>query len=108
MRIYLHAPIPPPRLWIASLEEDSPPGYMRMVSATITPRDAERQTAKNPGNSLVRVEDIPYKTSLSTDMVPIDNLRVQIERLLAAWARCDDASRTEVLAIAERLAGTAP
>jgi len=40
-------------------------------------------------------------------MVPIDNLRVQTQRLFEAFARCDDAGRAEVLKIAEVLAGAA-
>jgi hypothetical protein len=93
VRFYLHAPIAPPRLWVASLDEESPPGFMRMLSATIPPIKSG-SPSKIPGTALVPSKDI-------------DGLRSQVQRLLLAFERCDEASRLEVIKIAERLGGIA-
>jgi hypothetical protein len=101
VKFFLHAPIPPPRLWVASVDAEPPPGHIRLIGCSISPR------GKTPGSNPVDSEDIPHETSTGTDMVPIDNLRVQTQRLFEAFARCDDAGRAEVLKIAEVLAGAA-
>ena len=93
MKFHIHAPIPPPRSWIASVEAESPPGFIRLIGGTVAPR-TPRETAKTPGTALVPSEDI-------------DGLPSQIQRLLQAFEQCDAASRLEVIAIAERLAGPA-
>jgi hypothetical protein len=89
VKVYLHAPIPSPRLWLASTDAESPPGFMRMLSATIAPGPA-----KIPATALVPSKDI-------------DGLRSQVQRLLLAFECCDEASRLEVIKIAERLGGIA-
>jgi hypothetical protein len=101
VRLLIAAPIPCLDAWIVAAE--LPPGFMVLRSISIASR-----SGKTPGTSLIRGEDIPHKTSAGNDLVPIDHQRVQIERLLAAWARCDGAGRAEVLKIAEVLAGATP
>jgi hypothetical protein len=90
VKVHLHVPIPPPRLWVASLDAESPPGHMRVLSASITP--TPRETAKIPGTSLVPAKDIEAMQSL-------------LQRLLQAFERCDASSRLEIITIAERLTG---
>jgi hypothetical protein len=53
-----------------------------------------RRPPKKTGDNLVPCE--------STDTLPS-----QLERLLRAFQRCDDAARREVLIVAERLSGAA-
>jgi hypothetical protein len=100
VKIFIHAPIAPPRTWVASTDAESPPGFIRLIGASIEPRSMGKTPDSNPVDS----EDIPHKTSLSTDMVPIDKLRVKTQRLFEAFQRCGEASRTEIINIAERLA----
>jgi hypothetical protein len=104
VKIFIHAPIAPPRLWIASGDAESPPGFIRLIGASIAPRSMGKTSGSNP----VETDDISHKTSLSTDIVPVDDLRVQTQRLFEAFARCDAGARAEVIAIAERLAGVTP
>ena len=101
-RLLIAAPIPSLDAWIVAAE--LPPGFMVLRSISIAPRSM----GKTPSSNLVASEDIPGETSAGNDLAPIDHHRVQIERLLAAWARCDDAGRAEVLKIAEVLAGATP
>lgn len=89
-------------MWVMSTDATPPAGYVRLISCSIAPR------GKTPGSNLVASEDIPHKTSFSTDMVPVDNLRVQTQRLFEAFARCDDAGRAELLKLAEIMAGAGP
>jgi hypothetical protein len=89
VRFYLHAPIPPPRLWVASLDVEPPPGYLRLAGATIAARHSAPST-------------------LGTHLVPVDGLPSEISRLLQAYQRLDAAGRREVLHHAEQLAGAAP
>jgi hypothetical protein len=92
VRFHIHAPIPPPRLWVASLDADSPPGFIRLIGATIGPR-AQRNA------------------SAGTDLVPSagldDALRSQLERLLLAFERLNAAARDELIRVAEQLGGIA-
>jgi hypothetical protein len=88
VRFYLHAPIPPPRLWVASLEAEPPPGYLRLAGATIAPRASAAST-------------------FGADLVPADALPSDISRLLQAFQRLDAAGRGEVLHHAEQLAEAA-
>jgi hypothetical protein len=92
VKFFLHAPIPPPRLWLASLDSEPPPGHIRLIGATIAARPSRG-------------------ASTGTDLVPStgsgDALRVQIQRLLQAFHQCDEGARNEILRVAEVLAGAA-
>jgi hypothetical protein len=85
VRFHIHAPIPPPRSWVASVDAESPPGFIRLIGATITARATRG-------------------TSAGTDLVLSDALRTQVQRLLEAFEQCDASSRLEIITIAERLA----
>jgi hypothetical protein len=89
-KLCVYGPIPAPSDWIIASEDSAPLGYLHLCSLNVS----RRSPAKMPGSDLVAVKDIQ---SLPSD----------VERLLAAYARCDAASRTEIIAIAERLASTA-
>jgi hypothetical protein len=99
MRLLIAAPIPCPDSWLVAAE--LPPGFMVLRSITIAPRSK----GKTPGSSLVRGEDIQGDASAGTDLVPRVQIPADVERLLAAWARCDAGGRREVLRVAEVLAG---
>lgn len=79
-------------MWVASLDAEPPPGYLRLIGATITPR--------TEGNA-----------SAGTDLVPSagldDALRAQLQRLLLAFELLDAAARGELIRMAEQLGSVA-
>jgi hypothetical protein len=89
VKFHIHAPIPPPRMWVASLDAESPPGHIRLIGATITGRS---QGTVSAGTDLV------------PSAGPDDALRSQLERLLQAFERLDAAGRDELIRMAEQLA----
>jgi hypothetical protein len=74
-------------MWVASLDAESPPGFIRLAGCSITGRS---QAAKNPGSDLVPVEGPS-----------------EVERLLYAFAKLDGGGRGEILRHVEQLAGVA-
>jgi hypothetical protein len=101
VKLLICCPIPDPSAWLISANQ--PDGYMVLRSLTIAPPDTRvpggtvpklvhARAAKTPGSALVAAKDID---------APADHL----QRLVAAWARCGDEGRAEVLKIAEVLAG---
>jgi hypothetical protein len=82
VRFFIHAPIPSPRLWVASLDAEPPPGHLRLIGASIS----ARARARHSGTDLVPVED-------ASD----DTLRVQCARLLSLFCALDAAAREKVL-----------
>jgi hypothetical protein len=87
VRFFIHAPIPPPRLWVASLDAEPPPGHLRLIGASVSPRTRARHSGT--GTDLVAVED-------ASD----DTLRVQCARLLSLFCALDAAAREKVLTYA--------
>lgn len=76
-------------MWVASLDAESPPGFIRLIGATIT-----RTRNASAGSDLVPSQDI-------------EALPSQLERLLSAFALLDVAGRAEILRHAEQLGGIA-
>jgi hypothetical protein len=89
-RVFVYGPIPHPSEWLIAPDEAVPAGYLKLCSLSIAPRAA----AKNPGSDLVPHEDI-------------ETLPSQLDRLLQAYGRLDDAGRAEVVRHAEQLGGIA-
>lgn len=83
-RVYIHGPIPHPTHWVLSPDPLPPPGHLKLAGATIAARTTR---------------------SIGADLVSAKSLPSQLDRLLQAFARLDDAGRDEVLHHAEQLAG---
>ena len=84
-RLFVYGPIPHPSEWLIAPDDSAPAGYLKLCSLSVAPRTA------SPGS----------------DLVPIEALPSQIERLLRAYALLDAAGRGEVLRMAEQLGGIA-
>jgi hypothetical protein len=95
VRFHIHAPIPPPRSWVASLDAESPPGHIRLIGATIAARPSRATSA-----------GLSYPVPAILSGPGTDALRTQIQRLLQAFQRCDASTRLEIISVSERLAGS--
>jgi hypothetical protein len=86
VKLYVHAPISPPELWIMSAKARPPPGYLPLVGGEVTLRGRH---AKPSPHDLVPAEH--------------DALRAQLAQLLQAFEQLGEAGRRQLIEYAEAL-----
>ena len=95
-RLYVHAPIPSPGLWLISGDAEPPPGHLTLAAAVLT----LRQRSAKPATDLARPS-----AGVATDR---DAARAQFDELLALFVRMDREQRARLLAYAQQLLEAGP